>query len=266
MPHATKHKKKAATRLKVQETIDFGFEQIRREEKKARVGEVFTSVASKYDIMNDLMSAGLHRLWKDTMVGMVPLTAHAKILDVAGGTGDIAFRMHRRFEKAGVAHHITVSDINPDMLGEGKKRAVDQGYLKGFSWKVADAEALPFEDNSFDVYTIAFGIRNVTDRLQAMKEAYRVLKTGGKLLVMEFSHLELPLLQRLYDAYSFSMIPFIGEKVSGDRAAYQYLVESIRAFPKPEAFAALIEQAGFENVQFRRLHLGVVAIHSGWKV
>ena len=242
-------------------TTHFGYQQVGEDEKESMVKGVFNSVASKYDIMNDLMSAGLHRLWKNDMVAMLSPRPGMNILDVAGGTGDIAFRMREAADC-----HITICDINQQMLEEGRNRAIDKNLLIGLEWVTGNAESLPLPSNHFDAYTIAFGIRNVTHIDKALEEAHRVLKIGGRFVCLEFSHLTHPLLQKGYDAYSFAAIPKIGKWVTGDSASYQYLIESIRQFPKQEAFAAMIKKAGFANVQYRNLTQGVVAIHSGRKV
>ncbi len=239
----------------------FGYKTVAEEEKATLVRGVFDSVASRYDIMNDLMSAGLHRLWKNEMVTMLNPQDGMNILDVAGGTGDIAFRIK---EKADC--HVTICDINWQMLHEGKNRSIDRNLLEGITWACGNAEALPLPDNSQDAYTIAFGIRNVTHIDIALAEAYRVLKIGGRFLCLEFSHLQNNLLQKIYDAYSFTAIPRIGKIVTGDSESYQYLVESIRRFPKQEEFAKMIKNSGFENVHYRNLSQGIVTIHSGWKV
>ncbi len=242
-------------------TTHFGFKEIPEEEKSSRVRGVFDSVASRYDLMNDLMSGGMHRLWKREMVGMLNPQDGMQILDVAGGTGDIAFRMRERANC-----DVTVLDINQHMLDEGYNRSLDRNMLDGLEWVCADAESLPFGDNHFDAYTIAFGIRNVTHIDKALAEAYRVLKPGGRFLCMEFSKIPNDLLSKLYDAYSFALIPKIGKRVTGDEAAYQYLVESIRKFPNQRAFEAMIKEAGFGNTSYRNLTHGVVAIHSGRKL
>ncbi len=239
----------------------FGYKTVDEGEKAKLVRGVFDSVAARYDVMNDLMSAGLHRLWKNEMVSMLNPQAGQNILDVAGGTGDIAFRIK---EKADC--HVTVCDINQQMLSEGKDRATDRNIRNGIDWVCGDAENLPLPDNSMDAYTIAFGIRNVTHIDKALSEAHRVLKIGGRFLCLEFSHLQHDFLQKIYDAYSFSAIPRIGKMVTGDSESYQYLVESIRKFPKQEEFAGMIRVADFANVQYRNLSQGIVAIHSGRKV
>lgn len=235
-----------------EDKTEFGFKRVNRSERQPKVNAVFDSVASRYDVMNDLMSAGMHRLWKADFISQVPMKKGLTHLDVAGGTGDIAFRIYRRALEKDISPKITISDINPNMLGEGKARAIDNGFIDAFSWKEANAEKLPFKDETFDSYTIAFGIRNVTDRLQALKEARRVLKPGGKFLCLEFSHVNVPALKQLYDAYSLNVIPRIGEKVAGDREAYQYLVESIRTFPSVDEFAEMMREAGFARVDYKR--------------
>lgn len=259
----------------------FGFKHVREEEKSQLVGNVFSSVASNYDLMNDLMSGGLHRLWKDRLVSMLNPFPGMKHLDVAGGTGDVAFRIldgissiKRRANQDPINDHlqeetqIHVCDINPNMLNVGRKRAIERGLGedKSLIWVEGDAEALSFEDNTMDGYTIAFGIRNVTHIEKVLAEAYRVLKHGGRFLCLELSHVEVPVFKELYDYYSFSVIPAVGELVAGDRDSYQYLVESIRRFPPQEKFASMIADAGFQKVEYENLVGGVVAIHSGLKI
>ncbi|MFZ3584366.1 bifunctional demethylmenaquinone methyltransferase/2-methoxy-6-polyprenyl-1,4-benzoquinol methylase UbiE [Loktanella sp. DJP18] len=243
-------------------TTHFGFETVREEDKAGRVRGVFSSVASKYDIMNDVMSGGVHRLWKDAMMDWLAPRAGQKLLDVAGGTGDIAFR----FLKRAGSGHATVLDLTEPMLVEGRKRAEAERMHEQLDWVVGDAMALPFPDNTFDVYTISFGIRNVTRPQDALSEAYRVLRPGGRLMVLEFSQLPNPLMQKAYDAYSFNVIPRMGQMIAGDRDSYQYLVESIRNFPDQETFLGMIRAAGFDNAKYRNLTLGVAALHSGWKL
>lgn len=238
----------------------FGFRTVAEDEKSSLVRDVFNSVASRYDLMNDLMSAGLHRLWKQEMVATLAPRSGWKVLDVAGGTGDIALRIKKRAQC-----DVTVCDINAQMLEEGKKRALNENVLSGIEFVCGDAESLPFEDNSRDAYTIAFGIRNVTHIDKALREALRVLKPGGKFLCLEFSQLPNEQLQKMYDRYSFTVIPKLGVLVAGSAQPYQYLVESIRQFPDQERFAAMIREAGFESVQYRNLTQGVVALHSGRK-
>ncbi|OAY79749.1 2-methoxy-6-polyprenyl-1,4-benzoquinol methylase, mitochondrial [Ananas comosus] len=250
------------------------------DEKSKLVGNVFSSVASNYDLMNDMMSVGLHRLWKDRLVSKLNPFPGMKHLDVAGGTGDVAFRVlesiknvGRRAMQDGLTEieedtQIYICDINPHMLNVGKKRAVELGLgeERCLHWVEGDAEALSFEDRSMDGYTIAFGIRNVTHIEKVLAEAYRVLKRGGRFLCLELSHVDIPIFKQIYDYYSFSIIPAIGELVAGDRESYQYLVESIRRFPNQETFARMIADAGFQKVEYENLVGGVVAIHSGLKL
>ena len=237
--------------------VNFGDELVSPDEKRRRVGDVFSSVARRYDLMNDLMSGGLHRWWKDRFVNRVKPRAGEPILDMAGGTGDVAFRMARR------GAHVTVADVNPDMLAVGMERAEARGLE--LAWKQENAEALGFEDSSFDAYTIAFGIRNVTDIEAALAEAHRVLKHGGRFYCLEFSTSEWPGFADAYDVYANRLIPRIGRAVAGDEDSYRYLVESIRRFPKPEPFRRMIADAGFAHSKFEPILGGLVCIHSGWK-
>ena len=249
-----------------EQDVAFGFRRVREGEKQGLVNEVFSKVAERYDQMNDLMSGGHHRLWKDDFVAMLnPPRGQSAFnhLDVAGGTGDIAFRILR---SGGPNVRVTVADISPEMVGEGRERAETDGLLGRCSFTVGNAEALAFPDKSFDGYSIAFGIRNVTHIGRALAEAYRVLKPGGHFLCLEFSQVDVPLMDKVYDAYSFTVVPAIGKVVTGDGHPYRYLVESIRTFPKQDDFKAMIEDAGFSNVSYRNLTGGVVAIHSGWRV
>jgi demethylmenaquinone methyltransferase/2-methoxy-6-polyprenyl-1,4-benzoquinol methylase len=238
--------------------VNFGDELVSPEEKTRRVGAVFSSVAGRYDLMNDLMSGGMHRLWKDRFVARVKPRIGEDILDMAGGTGDVAFRMARR------GAVVTVADINADMLEVGRQRAEARG-LTGLSWKVENAEALSFAGGSFDAYTIVFGIRNVTDIPAALKEAHRVLKRGGRFYSMEFSSSEWPGFSRLYEAWASNVIPRIGKAVAQDEDSYRYLVESIRRFPRPQAFRQLVGEAGFAQAAAEPMLGGLVTIHSGWK-
>lgn len=243
-------------------TTHFGFQTVPEAEKAGRVQGVFNSVASKYDIMNDVMSVGIHRVWKDAMMDWLAPRPGQRLLDVAGGTGDISFRFLKR---AGHGH-ATVLDLTEPMLVEGRKRAEAAQMADSLDWVVGDAMALPFEDNTFDVYTISFGIRNVTRPQDALAEAYRVLKPGGRLMVLEFSQLPNPGLQKLYDLYSFNVIPRMGKLIANDYDSYQYLVESIRKFPDQDTFLSMIRAAGFENAKYRNLSMGIAALHSGWKL
>lgn len=241
---------------------DFGFQRIPESEKASRVHSVFSSVAGRYDLMNDLMSAGIHRLWKDAMIDWLAPRPGLRLLDVAGGTGDIAFRVLDRVKGAA---QVTVCDLTEAMLAEGRRRAAERA-LAGLDWVAGDAMRLPFADRSFDAYTIAFGIRNVTRIEAALAEAYRVLRPGGRFLCLEFSAVSVPALQWLYDRYSFNVIPRMGGAVTGDSESYQYLVESIRKFPDQEHFGDMIRDAGFSRVQYRNMTLGVAALHSGWRI
>jgi len=243
-------------------TTHFGFETVNEDDKKGRVQGVFTSVASKYDVMNDVMSVGIHRIWKEAMMDWLAPRAGQKLLDVAGGTGDVSFKFLNR---AG-SGHATVCDITESMLVAGKTRAEAAAMSDSLDWVVGDAMALPFPDNTFDVYTISFGIRNVTRPQEALNEAYRVLRPGGRLMVLEFSQLPNPMMQAAYDAYSFNVIPQMGKVITGDRDSYQYLVESIRKFPDQDTFLEMVKTAGFGNAKYRNLSLGIAALHSGWKL
>jgi demethylmenaquinone methyltransferase/2-methoxy-6-polyprenyl-1,4-benzoquinol methylase len=247
-------------------STSFGFRDVREDERQGLVNDVFSRVAERYDLMNDLMSGGLHRLWKSDFVSMLnPPRGETpfRLLDVAGGTGDIAMRAL----KAGGANTTAViCDISPEMLDVGRRRVADAGLADRITLIEGNAEALPFDDRSFDAYTISFGIRNVTHIDKALAEARRVLKTGGHFLCLEFSQVQVPILDRVYDFHSFEVIPRLGQLAAGDAQPYQYLVESIRKFPTQERFAQMIGEAGFGNVTYRNLTGGVAAIHSGWRI
>ena len=241
------------------EKVSFGYETVDADEKAERVGAVFSSVAKKYDVMNDAMSVGMHRLWKDKLVRRVKPRAGEQILDMAGGTGDIAFRMAR----GGAT--VTVSDINQDMLDVGIERALERGY-DDLVWSRQNAEELSFPDRFFDVYTIAFGIRNVTHIDKALAEAHRVLKHGGRFFCLEFSTTEWPGFKEAYDLYSHKLVPKIGAAIAGDAESYRYLIESIRRFPAMPEFEAMIRAVGFSRTRVEPILGGLVAIHSGWKI
>ena len=243
-------------------TTHFGFQTVDEDAKAGMVHGVFSRVASKYDIMNDLMSMGIHRIWKDAMMDWLAPRPGTKLLDVAGGTGDVSFRYLNRAPGA----HATVLDMTESMLVEGRQRAEADSMADRLDWVVGDAMALPFKANTFDVYTISFGIRNVTRVQDALNEAFRVLRPGGRLMVLEFSQIPNDLMQKAYDLYSFNLIPVMGQVIAGDRDSYQYLVESIRKFPDQETFAGMIRQAGFGQVKYRNLTMGIAALHSGWKI
>ena len=240
----------------------FGYKKVNPEQKTRLVVDVFDSVASRYDLMNDLMSGGVHRLWKNRFVRLMRPSPQKRLLDVAGGTGDIAFRYRGL---AGDDAEITVFDLNREMLGVGKNRAIDRGYLNGFEWVKGNAEKLPFDDMSYHLYSISFGLRNVTRIDNALAEACRVLTPGGQFFCLEFSHVKNDMLRKIYDEYYFNIIPKIGELVANDRDSYQYLVESIRQFPKPDDLARRIRAAGFDHVKTIPLTGGVAAIHIGSK-
>ena len=248
------------------QTTHFGFRDVPLDDKQTLVNEVFHSVASRYDLMNDLMSMGLHRVWKDIMINALnPPRSDAPfaLLDVAGGTGDISFRAAK---EAGYGFHATVCDINSDMLAVGRERAAKNHLEDRVDFVEGNAEALTFPDRAFDAYTIAFGIRNVPRIDIALSEAYRVLKPGGRFLCLEFSTVDVPGLDRIYDLFSFKVIPPLGRVITGDADSYQYLVESIRKFPRAAAFAEMIGNAGFSRVTWRSLSGGIVALHSGWRL
>ena len=240
------------------ETVSFGYREVAPEEKTKLVGDVFSNVARNYDIMNDAMSGGMHRLWKDQFVRRVKPRKGEAILDMAGGTGDIAFRMAKHGAR------VTVSDINEDMLAVGMRRAAKQG-VEGLIWQPQNAERLACDDRCFDAYTIAFGIRNVTDIPAALREAHRVLKYGGRFFCLEFSSTTWPGFGDIYDSYSHKLVPKLGKLIAGDEESYRYLIESIRRFPDMPGFARMIEEAGFTQVKAEPIMGGLVAIHSGWK-
>src|SRR5262245_1911956 len=249
----------------VGDTVSFGYKTVPAEARQGLVNDIFTNVAGRYDLMNDLMSGGLHRLWKDDLIGwLAPPKSDrpCRLLDVAGGTGDITLRFLRAGGRGCTA---TLFDINAEMIAVARKRLADAGLEERTTLVVGNAEALPFPDKSFDAYTVAFGIRNVTHIDKALAEAYRVLRTGGRFLCLEFSACEVPLFDRLYDFHSFEVIPRLAQLAAGDAAPYRYLVESIRRFPKQERFADMIRAAGFSRVTFRNLAGGIAAIHSGWR-
>ena len=268
--------------IKADNTTHFGFRDVRREEKAPLVQGVFSSVAENYDLMNDLMSGGIHRLWKSAMIDWLNPQPGMTHLDVAGGTGDIAFRSLDRAaaeserkvlegrlseeDAEANAAKVVVCDLTHDMLRVGRDRALDQGRLQGLEWVCGDAMKLPLPNRSVNAYTIAFGLRNVTDIDQALQEAYRVLKPGGHFLCLEFSQVILPLFDQFYDLYSFKILPHIGQVVAGDKDSYQYLVESIRQFPPQDALKDKITAAGFGRADYRNLSGGIAAIHSGWRI
>ena len=244
-------------------TTDFGFQTVTPAEKTRRVEAVFSSVAGNYDLMNDLMSVGLHRLWKRYAVHISPVRAGSVVLDLAGGTGDLAALYRRR---VGASGRVVVSDINNSMLQRGRDRLVDAGYVAGMDYVQANAESLPFKDHSFDCISIAFGLRNVTNKARALASMHAKLKYGGTAVILEFSALALPLLRKLYDKYSFEIIPAIGKWVARDRDSYQYLVESIRTHPDQETLKQMMEAAGYQRVTYYNLSGGIVAIHVGYKL
>ena len=244
------------------ETVDFGFERVAREVKAGRVRAVFDSVAGRYDIMNDLMSLGIHRLWKRFTLSQTGLKAGQRALDVAGGTGDLAAGLARQ---VGATGQVVLSDINAAMLGHGRDRLLDEGISRNVEYVLANAERLPFMDASFDCVTIGFGLRNVTDKAAALRSMYRVLKPGGQLLVLEFSTPVAPGLGPVYDLYSFKVLPALGRVIAGDADSYRYLAESIRTFPCQDALAGMMREAGFDGCRYHNLTGGIVALHRGWR-
>lgn len=244
------------------DTTDFGYERVRKEEKAGRVREVFDSVASRYDLMNDLMSGGMHRLWKRFTIELSSVRPGQTVLDIAGGTGDLAAKFSQRVGPDG---HVILADINAAMLSVGRDRLIDKGALNNISVSQADAQFLPYADNSIDCITIAFGLRNVTDKALALRSMHRVLKPGGRLLVLEFSKPTSPLLTQVYDAYSFSALPFMGKLITNDADSYRYLAESIRKHPDQETLLEMLEDAGFVDCRYHNMTGGIVAIHRGVK-
>lgn len=241
---------------------DFGYEEVPWSEKARRVRGVFDSVAPKYDLMNDLMSGGMHRLWKNFLMSLTNLRPGQQALDVAGGTGDIALRLHRQ---VGAQGRVVLTDINAEMLAQGRDRLLDQGVVQGIEYVQANAECLPFADASFDCVTIAFGLRNVTDKPAALRSMRRVLRPGGQLLVLEFSQPVAPGLKPVYDMYSFSVLPVLGQVIARDAASYRYLAESIRKHPDQETLLAMFRDAGLEDCRYHNLMGGIVAVHRGWR-
>lgn len=244
-----------------QDQADFGFRTVPRAEKASMVREVFESVAPSYDVMNDLMSLGIHRIWKRIFVNAIACSARETLLDLAGGTGDISF-----LAKARGAGRVILTDVNPAMLEVGRKRALDRGIVAGLGFMVVDAERIPLPDRSVEKVSIAFGLRNCTDKDAVLREARRVLRPGGRFHCLEFSRLEISALVPLYDAWSFKALPAIGERVAKDRESYEYLAESIRVFPDQETLASMMRRAGLERVAVRNLSGGIVAIHTGWRL
>ncbi len=242
-------------------TIDFGFRTVKREDKQKLVGGVFDKVANRYDVMNDLMSGGVHRLWKSALIDWMAPQPNQHLIDLAGGTGDISLR----FLRAGGGTAL-ISDINHSMLSAGRRRRDIAKHEKRLSWCVSNAECLPFDNGTADIVTIAFGLRNITDRQAAIAEAHRILKPGGRFLCLEFSQVRSGILQRAYDAWSFNALPLIGRLVAGDAESYRYLAESIRTFPAPEILADMFASAGFAQIRVRKLSAGIACIHSGWKL
>jgi demethylmenaquinone methyltransferase/2-methoxy-6-polyprenyl-1,4-benzoquinol methylase len=241
----------------------FGYKQVDADKKAGLVADVFSSVAGKYDVMNDVMSFGVHRLWKKIAMGHTGLKKGQRALDVAGGTGDLTVYMSKQVGPTG---EVIISDINPDMLEQGRRRLIDKGIAGNIKFVEANAEELPFEENSFDCVTIAFGLRNVTDKDKALRSMYKVLKPGGRLLILEFSKPVLPGLNEVYDFYSFKLLPLMGKVIAKDADSYQYLAESIRMHPDQATLKAMMEQAGFERCTYHNMSGGIVALHKGFKL
>lgn len=248
--------------MKNTDKTHFGYEEVETTEKASRVASVFHSVAQKYDVMNDLMSLGIHRLWKKTAIDLLGVRLNQMVLDIAGGTGDLTEKISEKIGKNG---HVILSDINSSMLSVGKSRLIDRGIFHNVSFALADAEKLPFADNTFDRLIIGFGLRNVTDKEAALRAMFRVLKPGGRALILEFSHPTLPGLKPIYDTYSFKILPWLGKTVLNDADSYQYLAESIRMHPNQETLKNMMQTAGFENCDVHNLSGGIVAIHRGFK-
>ena len=246
-----------------EDKVDFGYKRVRRSEKPRLVNHVFSGVAGNYDVMNDVMSFGIHRFWKDLMIDWLAPKAGQNLLDVAGGTGDIAMRFVDRCKGDASA---TIVDFTNQMISYGRDRSYDYVFKSKISWVCADAMHLPLLDSSFDIYTISFGLRNVTDIETALMEAYRVLKPGGRVMILEFSTPKNDIFKRFYDRYSFDVIPLLGKLIANDKKSYQYLVESIRKFPKQDALVNILKSVGFREVKYRNLSMGIVALHSGWKI
>ena len=244
--------------VKDNKNIDFGYKIVKKKDKQNLVNSVFNSVADKYDLMNDITSLGIHREWKNNLINWMAPQKNHKLADIAGGTGDIA----RKFLNNG-GHSAYVIDINEEMIKSGK---VNKKNLKNIKWLVASAEDIPIDDNTFERATMGFGLRNITNRAQALKEVYRILKPGGRFICLEFSHVENEVIEDIYNFWSFKCMPFIGEKVAGDRSAYTYLVESIRQFPTQPELSEMFSEAGFSRVKYRNLSNGIVSLHSGWKL
>lgn len=245
----------------VNNKTDFGFEKVSPQEKTQRVRDVFSSVAQKYDLMNDLMSLGIHRLWKHMTISAISPRPNQKFLDIAGGTGDLAARIAKRY---GNHCQIVLTDINPEMLNRGRQRLIDQGLIDNITFVLADAQQLPFPDQSFDCITIAFGLRNVTDKMAALRSMARCLKPGGQALILEFSKPTVPVLQSIYDFYSFKILPHLGGWVANDEASYRYLVESIRMHPNQQQLQQMILDAGFDHCKYQNFSGGIVALHQGF--
>ena len=244
-------------------TVDFGYKKVSPEDKPRLVDQVFSSVSSRYDLMNDLMSFGIHRLWKRFAVHLSGIRRDQQVLDVAGGTGDLAVLFHKRVGNDGL---VLVTDINNNMLKEGRNKLYDKGIVQGVRYAQANAENLPFQNNYFDCVSIGFGLRNVTDKEKALCSMYEKTKFGGNIIVLEFSTIVLPYLKRLYESYSFKLIPWLGKTIANDEDSYRYLVESIRMHPDQETLKQMIEHAGFSRVEYFNLSGGIVAVHRGWKI